>query len=430
MKILIKNGHVIDPVNNIDGIYDILVENDKISEVAKNITTSADNIIDAADKIVMPGIVDMHVHLREPGREDKETIETGTKAAIKGGITSLLAMPNTQPAIDCAENVELLKSIIDKTAEVNVFICATITRERKGKEPTDVAKLKNERVVAISDDGSSVDNDELMLKALKKAKEQDILVIFHCEDKLLSAGGAVNLGIISTRLGLRGIARESEYKRVERDLKLAEKAKARLHIAHVSCKESVDLIAKAKKKGIKVTAEVTPHHFSLNEEAVLGFDTNMKMNPPLRSQEDKEALKEGLKNGIIDAIASDHAPHTENEKEIEFERAEFGVIGLETELAVSITELVKTGLLDWPDLVKKLCFNPARILGIDKGTLGVGCDADIIVVSPDKEWIVKKEGFVSKSKNSAFAGKKLTGVVEYTICNGRINEVYPDQRIR
>ncbi len=426
MKILIKNGHVIDPVNNIDGIYDILVENDKISEVAKNITTSADNIIDAADKIVMPGIVDMHVHLREPGREDKETIETGTKAAIKGGITSLLAMPNTQPAIDCAENVQLLKSIIDKTAEVNVFICATITIERKGKEPTDVAKLKNERVVAISDDGSSVDNDELMLKALKKAKEQDILVIFHCEDKLLSAGGAVNLGIISTRLGLRGIARESEYKRVERDLKLAEKAKARLHIAHVSCKESVDLIAKAKKKGIKVTAEVTPHHFSLNEEAVLGFDTNMKMNPPLRSQEDKEALKEGLKNGIIDAIASDHAPHTENEKEIEFERAEFGVIGLETELAVSITELVKTGLLDWPDLVKKLCFNPARILGIDKGTLGVGCDADILVVSPDKEWVVQKAEFVSKSKNSAFLGKKLTGVVEYTICNGRIAYKNPD----
>jgi dihydroorotase len=430
MKILIKNGHVIDPVNNIDGIYDILVENDKISEVAKNITTSADNIIDAADKIVMPGIVDMHVHLREPGREDKETITTGTMAALRGGVTSILAMPNTQPAIDCAENVELLKSIINKTAKANVFICAAITKERLGKELTDILKLKREGIVAISDDGSSVDNDELMLPALQKAKEQDILVISHCEDKLLSAGGAVNLGIISTRLGLRGIARESEYKRVERDLKLAEKAKARLHIAHVSCKESVELIAKAKKKGIKVTAEVTPHHFSLSAEAALGFDTNMKMNPPLRSQEDKEALKEGLKNGIIDAIASDHAPHTENEKEIEFERAEFGVIGLETELAVSITELVKTGLLDWLDLAKKLCLNPAKILGVDKpssscaglgkGTLGVGCDADILVVSPDKEWVVQKEEFVSKSKNSAFLGKKLTGAVEYTICNGRI----------
>ena len=426
MKLLIKNGRVVDPANNIDGLYDILVENSKIAQVAGEITAPADDVIDATDKIVMPGIVDMHVHLREPGREDKETIETGTKAAIKGGVTSLLAMPNTQPAIDCAENVELLKSIIDKTAQANVFICATITRERKGKELTDVAKLKKEMAVAISDDGSSVDNEELMLKALKKAKEQDILVISHCEDRLLSAGGAVNLGIISTRLGLRGIARESEYKRVERDLKLAEKAKARLHIAHVSCKESVDLIAKAKKKGIKVTAEVTPHHFSLNEEAVLGFDTNMKMNPPLRSQEDKEALKEGLKNGIIDAIASDHAPHTENEKEIEFERAEFGVIGLETELAVSITELVKTGLLDWLDLAKKLCLNPARILGINKGTLGAGCDADILVVSPDKEWVVQKAEFVSKSKNSAFLGKKLTGAVEYTICNGRTAYKNPD----
>jgi len=427
MTILIKNGRVIDPVHNIDQVYDILVENNKISQVAKNITASADTIIDATDKIVMPGIVDMHVHLREPGREDKETIETGTKAAIKGGVTSLLAMPNTQPVIDCAENVKLLKSIIDKTAEANVFICAAITREQKGKELADVVKLKKESVVAVSDDGFSVDNDELMLQALKKAKEEDILVISHCEDKALSAAGVVNLGIISTRLGLRGISCASEYKRVQRDLQLAEKAKAHIHIAHVSCKESVDFIAKAKKKGVKVTAEVTPHHFSLSEESALGFDTNTKMNPPLRSQEDKEALKDGLKNGIIDAIASDHAPHTENEKEIEFERAEFGVIGLETELAVSITELVKTGLLDWLDLAKKLCLNPAKILGIDKGTLGVGCDADIIVVSPNKEWVVQKEEFVSKSKNSAFAGKKLTGCVEYTICNGRIAYKNPDQ---
>jgi dihydroorotase len=305
---------------------------------------------------------------------------------------------------------------------VNVFICAAITRERRGEALTEVVKLKKEGAVAISDDGSSVDSDELMLRALKRAREQDILVISHCEDKALSAAGVVNLGIISTRLGLRGMPSAAEYKRVQ----LAEKAKVHIHIAHVSCKESVELIAKAKKKGIKVTAEVTPHHFSLSEEAASGFDTNMKMNPPLRSQEDKEALKEGLKNGIIDAIASDHAPHTENEKEIEFERAEFGVIGLETELAVSITELVKTGLLDWRDLAKKLCLNPAKILGIDKGTLGVGCDADIVVVSPDKEWVVQKEEFVSKSKNSAFAGKTLTGCVEYTVCNGRIAYKNPD----
>ncbi|MBI3991054.1 MAG: dihydroorotase [Candidatus Omnitrophica bacterium] len=421
MTILIKNGRVIDPENKLDGIYDILVENQRISKVAVDIDRQADDVIDATDKIVMPGIVDMHVHLREPGREDKETIATGTKAALKGGVTSILAMPNTQPPIDCPESTEVLKKIIRNSAEANVLICAAITRGRLGRELTDVTKLKKEGVVALSDDGSSVDSEELMLQALKKAKEQDILVISHCEDGSLSAGGVVNLGVISTRLGLKGISDESEYKRVERDLRLAEKAKARLHIAHISCKESVELIAKAKKKGVKVTAEVTPHHFALSEEMLLGFDTNMKMNPPLRSRDDVEALKKGLEKGIIDVIASDHAPHTEYEKEIEFERAEFGVIGLETELAVSITELVKTGLLVWPDLVKKLCLNPSKILGIPKGTLGVGCDADIIIISPDKEWVVKKEGFISKSKNSAFLGKKLTGVVEYAICNGKIS---------
>lgn len=421
MTILIKNGRVIDPANKVDGIYDILVENRRISKVAVDIDRQADDVIDATDKIVMPGIVDLHVHLREPGREDKETIATGTKAALKGGVTSLLAMPNTQPAIDCPESAEVLKKIIQKSAEANVLICAAITKGRLGRDLTDVTKLKKEGVAAISDDGSSVDNDELMLQAFKKAKEQDILVISHCEDRSLSAGGVVNLGIISTRLGLKGISDESEYKRVERDLRLAEKTKARLHIAHISCKESVELIAKAKKKGVKVTVEVAPHHFALNEETLLGFDTNMKMNPPLRSRDDVEALKKGLEKGVIDVIASDHAPHTEYEKEIEFERAEFGVIGLETELAVSITELVKTGLLVWPDLVKKLCFNPAKILGIPKGTLSVGCDADTIIISPDKEWVVKKEGFVSKSKNSAFLGKKLTGIVEYAICNGEIS---------
>ena len=420
MKVLIKNGRVIDPGNNKDEICDILIEDNKISQVAKNISTPADTIIEARDKIVMPGIVDMHVHLREPGREDKETVATATKAALRGGVSSILAMPNTQPAIDCIENVQLLKGIIHNTAKVNVFICATITRGRLGRELTDVAKLKKEGVLAISDDGSSVDNAKLLFEALKKARAEDILVIAHCEDKPLSGQGVVNLGIISTRLGLRGISSESEYKRVQRDIELAEKTKASLHIAHVSCKESVELIAQAKKKGIKISAEVTPHHFSLSQEAVLGFDTNLKMNPPLRSQEDRDALREGLKNGIIDAIASDHAPHTENEKEIEFERAEFGVIGLETELAVSITELLKTGLLDWQDLVKKLCLNPAKILGIDKGRLGIGCDADILVVSPDKEWVVKKEDFLSRSKNSAFLGRKLTGLVGYTILAGKI----------
>jgi dihydroorotase len=388
--------------------------------VAKNIKAEVKEIIEATGKIVMPGLVDMHVHLREPGREDKETVCSGTKAALKGGVTNVLAMPNTQPAIDSTESVELLKGIIKKTAKVNVFICGAITKGRRGEELTEIKELKKAGAIAISDDGASVDSYELMLRALKKARDEQVLVICHCEDKALSGNGVVNLGIISTRLGLRGISQESEYKRVQRDIALAEKADAAVHIAHISCRESLDIIAQAKKKGIRVTAETTPHHFSLTEEAVLGYDTNMKMNPPLRSKADVEAIKQGLKSGIIEAIASDHAPHTENEKDIEFDRAEFGTIGLETELAVGITELVNTGLLDWSELVKKMATNPARILGVDKGTLGIGKDADIIVVSPDKEWQVEKQGLISKSKNSAFLGRELTGAVEFTIYNGKV----------
>jgi len=420
MKILIKNARLIDPDCNLDGLRDLLVENGKISKVSNNIKADADKIIDAKAMIAMPGIVDMHVHLREPGREDKETIASGTRAALKGGVTSVLAMPNTLPAIDSVDSIRLLKDIIKKTAHANVLIAGSITKGRQGKELTDIAQLKDEGIVAISDDGSSVDSKELMLKALKDAKKNRVLVVCHCEDKALTNNGVVNLGIISTRLGLRGVSKESEYARVKRDIELAEKADSPLHIAHLSCKESVELIAKAKKKGIKVTAETAPHYFALTEEAVLGYDANMKVNPPLRTKEDASAIRSGLADGTIDVIASDHAPHTENEKDIEFERAEFGVIGLETMLAVSITELIQTGLLDWPGLVKKVALNPAKILGINKGTLCVGSDADLIVVSPDKEWLVQKDGLVSKSKNSAFLGRRLKGVVEYTICNGRI----------
>lgn len=420
MRLLIKNGRIIDPANSIDDIQDILIDNSKIVKIAKNIKVDAQEIIDATGKIVMPGIVDMHVHLREPGREDKETIATGTYAALKGGVGSVLAMPNTEPAIDCVENVRLLKSIIEKSANVNVFITAAITKGRRGLEITNIEKLKKEGVVAISDDGASVDSDELLFLAFKKAKENQVLVICHSEDKLLSRDGVVNSGIISTRMGLRGISKESEYKRVERDIQLAEKASASVHIAHVSCCESVKIITEAKKKGIRVTAETAPHYFCLTEQAVRGYDTNMKVNPPLRSKEDVEAIRQGLRSGIIDVIASDHAPHTENEKDIEFEHAAFGTTGLETELAVGITELIQADILDWADLVKKLATNPAEILGLDKGTLSFGKDADIIIVNPHEQWTVQRTSFVSRSKNSAFLGKRLCGMVEYTICAGKI----------
>jgi dihydroorotase len=420
MKLLIKNGHVIDPANKIDGTMDVLVEGENISRVARSIDIKAETTIDAADKIVIPGVIDMHVHLREPGREDKETIHTGTRAAAKAGITGVLAMPNTMPCIDSIESLKLLRGLIEKGADVDVFICGAITIARSGKKLVDIAGLKKQGIIAISDDGSSVDDDDLMLEAFEKAKKEKVLVICHCEDKVLSSRGVVNLGFTSTGLGLRGISKESEYKRVARDIKLAEEAGAQLHIAHVSCKESVELIKKAKKKGIKVTAETAPHYFSLSEEDLLDYNTNMKVNPPLRTKEDIEAIRQGLKGGTIDVIASDHAPHTENEKDIEFEHAEFGTIGLETELAVSITELVSAGILNWDDLVKKMSLNPARILGIDKGALTLGSRADMAIISPDKEWVVRKEDFVSRSKNSAFIGRRLKGAVEYTIFKGKV----------
>ncbi len=420
MSILIKGGRVIDPENKIDAKLDILIEGNKISQVAKNIQAQDATIIDANNKIVAPGIIDMHAHLREPGREDKETVVTATLAAAKGGVTTVLAMPNTQPAMDCPESIRLLQEIINKDAKVNVLICGTITKGRLGKELSDIAALKKSGVYAISDDGCSVDSDELMLEALKKAKQAGLLTICHSEDKKLSGKGVINLGFNSTRLGLRGISNESEYKRVRRDIELAKKATAAVHIAHVSCRESIEIIAQAKKTGVKVTCETAPHYFTLTEDALLGYDTNMKMNPPLRSKEDLLAIKQGLKDGTIDVIASDHAPHTENEKDIEFERAEFGVVGLETELSAGINELLAKGVLDWPGLVEKFCLNPAKILGLDAGRLAKGSPADIIIVSDQESWVVDKQNLVSKSKNSAFLGYSLKGRVDYTICNGQL----------
>ncbi len=420
MILLIKNGRVIDPANKIDAVMDILIEDNKISKVAKNIQVKAETIIDAENKIVAPGIIDMHVHLREPGREDKETVASGTAAAAKGGVTTVLAMPNTQPAMDCPKSVELLQKIIDKDAKVNVLVCGAITKGRLDQELTDILALKKSGVYALSDDGASVDNDDLMLEALKKAKQARVLVICHCEDKKLSGKGVINSGFNSTRLGLRGISNESEYKRVKRDIELAEKAGTCVHIAHVSCHESVEIIAKAKKKGIKVTCETAPHYFALSEDDIVDYDTNMKINPPLRTKEDIAAIKAGLKDGTIDAIASDHAPHTENEKDIEFDRAEFGKIGLESGLAISIMELIDKKILSWPELIEKLAVNPARILGIDSGVLSIGAAADIIIVDADKKFVLDKKSIVSKSKNSPFIGRTLKGTVEYTIFNGKV----------
>ncbi len=420
MLTVVKNGRVVDPANNRDEVCDILVEGSVIADIGRGIAAKADRVIDASGRIVIPGIVDMHVHLREPGREDKETVASGTAAAARGGVTSLLAMPNTDPAVDSVDRVRLVKEIAGRDARVNVYICAAITLGRRGAEIVDVDALKGEGVVALTDDGASLDSEVLMREALRRAYACGLRVLCHCEDTALSCNGVVNFGLTSTRMGLRGISAASEYERVKRDVKLAQELHVPVHIQHVSCRQSVEIIAQAKKRGAAVTAETAPHYFALSEEAVLAFDPNMKMNPPLRGRDDVSAVKQGLCDGTIDVIASDHAPHTENEKEIEFERAAFGVTGLETELSVAVTELVHPGVLGWSALVDRMALSASRILGLRTGTLGKGVDADIVVVDPGREWVVEKNLCVSKSKNSPFLGKKLRGVVEYTLCAGKV----------
>jgi dihydroorotase len=420
MSIIIQQGRIISPGNNQDCVNDILIEHGTISGITDIISAKAENIIDAKGCIVMAGAVDMHVHLREPGREDKETISSATMAALRGGISSLLAMPNTNPCIDSPQAAGLLQKRINKTTHANVYMAGAITKNRKGYAIVDFAGLKSKGIVAFTDDGSSVEDEKVLLKAFTAAGKLGALIICHCEDTMLAEAGAVNKGIISTRMGLRGISQESEYRRVERDIRLAHSAGARIHIAHISCQESVDIIRNAKKTGVRVTAETCPHYISLCEDDVVDFDTNKKMNPPLRSARDRDALKKAIQDGTIDVLASDHAPHTESEKDIEFERAAFGVIGLETMLSVAVTELVSTGLIDFKRLAELCAEVPARILGIQKGRLIQGADADITILRPDAEWVVEKSDIRSKSKNSPFIGRTLKGRIEHTILGGEI----------
>lgn len=421
MKVLIRKAEIIDSKAESQRKADILINQGKIERIAFAVSCEGvDKIIEAAGKIVMPAFLDMHVHLRQPGQEDKETVATGTRAALAGGAAEVLAMPNTEPAVDSLESLEKLQEIIDKTADSKVYIAAAITKQRKGRELVDIKALAREGVKAITDDGDSVDDPNLMLKAFKQAEKNGILVICHCEDKFLARGGVLNLGFSSTCLGLRGIPKEAEFQRVARDIGLAARARAALHIAHVSCRESVEIIAEAKARGIKVTAETAPHYFSLTEKDLWDFDTNKKMNPPLRTEEDVLAIKQALADGTIDVIASDHAPHTENEKDIEFERAAFGTIGLETELSIAFSELVEGKFLSWTDLVDKFCLRPAEILGVKKKEIKEGEDAALVIFDPNKTWKVTKDSFFSKSKNSCFLNRGIKGKVEAVFYRGEI----------
>lgn len=430
IKYLIKNGRVIDPANKIDDILDIFVSDGRVKKVGKNLDVS--NLVkitrlDAGGLIVAPGLVDMHTHLREPGREDEETVLTGTRAAIKGGFTSVVCMPNTEPPLDNPAIVKSLNEIIEKNALANVFVVGAITEGRAGKRPTDFHKLKKGHVVAVSDDGSSVEDEKVLLEALQQAKEEGLLVIEHCEDAKISASGVMNQGFAAAKLGLRGIPARSEYERVKRNIELAKSKSSAIHIAHVSAKESVELIRKAKKSGIKVTAETAPHYFSLTEECCASYDTNTKMNPPLRTKEDIEAIKIGLKDGTINCIATDHAPHADNEKDVEFDFAPFGIIGLETCLSLSAMELVEKKILSWSDLIIKMSVNPSKILGIKRGTLKKGSIADIAIIDPNKEYTYTKDSIESKSKNSPFINWVLKGKAVSVFVGGRL--VMKDQEL-
>lgn len=422
MKILIKGGRVIDPRNNIDEVTDIFIDKGVISEIGTDHDLDGLDItvIDATGKIVAPGLVDMHCHLREPGFEYKEDIESGTKSAAMGGFTSIACMPNTNPVIDNEAVVEFIKSKAEKVGCVNVYPIGAISKGLEGKELAEIGEMKFAGVVAISDDGRPVVESGLMRRALEYASMFDVTVISHCEDMGLVGGGSMNEGYVSTALGLKGITRAAEEVMVSRDILIAEATNTAVHIAHVSTRGSVDWVRQAKKRGVKVTCETCPHYFTLTDKACEGFNTNAKMNPPLRTDDDVEAIKEGLRDGTIDAIATDHAPHHIDEKQCEFAVANNGIVGFETALGLGMTYLVKTGVLTINQLIEKMSANPADILGLNKGSLSVDRPADVVIIDTDTEYTVNVNEFKSKSKNSPYDGFKLCGKADYTIVNGNI----------
>ncbi len=420
MGTLIRNGRVIDPASGKDGIYDILVEDGMIAGVDASIPKGDNDIIDAAGCFVMPGLVDLHVHFREPGFEYKETIKTGSMAAAHGGVTTVFPMPNTKPVIDSVDMYDKVQTIIDRDAVVNVHQVASVTLRQQGETPVDVAALKKAGCIAISEDGKSVMNSQVYREAMKAAAAEDVLVMAHCEDKNLVNGGALNEGVASHRYHVNGITNAVEDVIVARDILLSKETGCRLHLCHCSTADSVKLIKAAKDEGLKVTGEVCPHHFMLCDEDIIEDNADYKMNPPLRSRADMEAVREGLRNGTMDVISTDHAPHSAEEKAKPIGAAPFGITGIETSLCLTYTGLVLTGILTPMQMVEKMSYNPAKIAGIDRGTLLPGRPADIIIVNVDDEIVIDRNNFVSKGHNTPFDGYKVKGIVEYTIVGGKI----------
>jgi dihydroorotase len=412
---------VIDPASGTDDTLDILIEKSKITRVATRIEDPSARVIDASRKVVAPGFIDMHVHLREPGQEHKETIKTGTAAAARGGFTSVACMPNTSPPNDNAGVTEFILAQAKKYSEINVFPIAAVTKELQGKSLTEMADLKKAGAIAFSDDGFPVRTSELMRRALEYSKTVNALIIDHCEDLDLSAGGVMNEGHISHLLGLKGIPDYSEDVIVSRDLILADKTGSPVHLAHISTRGSVNLISTAKARGVPVTCEATPHHLFLDDTALENYSTSLKVNPPIRSREDREALVQAVKDQTIDVLATDHAPHSPDEKDVEFDEAPFGINGLETAVSLFLDKLVSQEIISLLRFVEMISTNPARILGLNnKGRISTGADADLTILNLRKKVTVDVNSFLSKSRNNPFHGMVLKGIPETTIVNGRI----------
>ncbi len=420
MKLLIKGGRVIDPANDIDAIMDILVADGKIIEVNENISDEGYVLVDAGRKIVCPGFIDMHVHLREPGFEYKEDIASGTRAAAAGGFTTVCCMPNTDPVIDNAATAIFVRERAAKSGVVNVLPIGCISKGQAGSELTEMAELIAAGCVAVSDDGKPVKNAALMRNAMDYAKMFDLPVLSHCEEQSLAADGQMHEGYYSTLYGFKGIPAAAEELMVSREIILAELTGAHVHICHASTRGSMELIREAKARGVDVTCEVTPHHLLLTDEIVGGYDADTKVNPPLRSIEHVEALREGLLDGTVDCIATDHAPHHLESKDCEYNLASFGISGLETAVATVMDGLVNQGLLDMEEMVQLFTIGPAEVLGIDKGTLDVGADADITILDPEMVKVVDPANFYSKGKNTPFKGQSLKGWPWMTIVKGTI----------
>jgi dihydroorotase len=421
VKLLIKNGRVVDPSSKTDKKLDVLIDKGKIIDIKPKISASGTKSIDASGLVVAPGFIDMHVHLREPGQEDKETIATGARAAARGGFTSIACMPNTNPVNDNRGVTEYILSEAKKNASVNIFPIASVTKEEKGEELTDMADLIDAGAVAFSDDGMPVQNSQVMRRALEYSKILNAVIIDHCEDKNLSADGVMHEGYYSYLFGLRGIPASSEETIVSRDIILAQKADAAIHIAHLSVKGAAALVKEAKKKKVKVTAEVTPHHLFLTDSLIESYDTNLKMNPPLRSKEDAQALQQAVKDGTIDVFATDHAPHTLDEKDVEFDLAPFGINGLETAVPLLLDRLVNKKVIPISRFVEMISTNPALILRLEnKGKICAGADADLTLLNLRKKIVVDVNSFKSKSRNNPFHGWELMGAPEMTIVGGKI----------